>query len=457
MTGFTSHIVENGLLMKLLRLLFTMPVFAVFGLALIVRYFYNSKVARDYFPLHDSLTYQSIAYNILRDHCYCLLPHLQTVDRAPLWPALIALVYGVLGPHDHIVRLLLSVVGSTTCVLIYCFAKDLFGRSVGLCIGLLATIYPFLFIYDGWLYSESVYTFLLLAFCYALYHQQRTPRWSLAVLSGILLGLLSLTRPNGLLILSLCIVWAVALGWRKLLSWRIVVQTTLAVSLISLVLIAPWTIRNFAVTHTLVPVAVGDGKVLLGAYNDMILQRPYYLGIWIIPSESVPAVARQFPANCADACEVRRDNTYRYYAEQWMLSHLAAMPYLLGLHLVNMWQVTSQEADLAINRFPERDTSHLVVAMMEILTPIVFALAALGLIVTRKYWRELLLIYLMITLTIVQCIALYGIPRFRAPIEPMLLILAGGAIRWVATIQQGLPRNFTDSLEPPAEMCIKKT
>jgi 4-amino-4-deoxy-L-arabinose transferase-like glycosyltransferase len=454
MTGFISHIVENGLLMKLLRSLFTMPVFAVFGLALIVRYFYNSKVARDYFPLHDSLTYQSIAYNILRDHCYCLLPHLQTVDRAPLWPALIALVYGVLGPHDHIVRLLLSIVGSTTCVLIYCFAKDLFGRRVGLCIGLLATIYPFLFIYDGWLYSESVYTFLLLAFCYALYHQQRTPRWSLAVLSGILLGLLSLTRPNGLLILSLCIVWAVALGWRKLLSWRVVVQTTLAVSLISLVLVAPWTIRNFAVTHTLVPVAVGDGKVLLGAYNDMILQRPYYLGIWIIPSESVPAVAQQFPANCADACEVKRDNAYRYYAGQWMLSHLAVMPYLLGLHLVNMWEVTSQEADLAINRFPERDTSHLVVAMMEVLTPIVFALAALGLIVTRKYWRELLLIYLMITLTIVQCIALYGIPRFRAPIEPMLLILAGGAIRWVATIQQGLPRNFADSY--PLLKCVSK-
>jgi 4-amino-4-deoxy-L-arabinose transferase-like glycosyltransferase len=457
MLGSISDIVENNLLMKLLRSLFTVHVLSVFALALIVRYLYNTRAARDYFPLHDSLTYQSIAYNMLKNHCYCLLPHLQTVDRAPLWPALIALVYGVLGPHDLIVRLLLSIIGSATCVLIYFFAKDLFGERIGLCVGLLATIYPFLFIYDGWLYSESVYTFLLLAFCYALYHQQHAPRWSLTVLSGILLGLLSLTRPNGLLILGLCVVWAIVLGWRRILSWRVVVQTTLTVSLVSLVLIAPWTIRNFAVTHTLVPVAVGDGKVLLGAYNDMILQRPYYLGIWINPNESVPAVAQQFPTNCANACEVKRDNTDRYYAQRWMLSHLDTMPYLLGLHLVNMWQVTSQEADLAINRFPERDTSYLVVAMMEVLTPIVFALAALGLIVTRKYWRELLLIYLVITLTIVQCIALYGIPRFRAPIEPMLLILAGGSLRWLASIQQGVPRSFADSLKPPAEICIKKT
>lgn len=420
--------------MQRLRSLFTVPVLSIFGLALLIRYLYNTQAARDYFPLHDSFTYQSIAYNLLRTHCYCLLPHVQTVDRAPLWPALIALIYGLLGPHDRTVRLLLSVVGSVTCVLIYFFAKDLFGKRIGLCVGLLASIYPFLFIYDGWLYSESVYTFLLLAFCYTLYRQQYTPRWSLAIMSGILLGLLSLTRPNGLLLLSLFIVWVVVLGWKKILSWRAVMQSAIAISLISLVFVVPWTIRNAAVTHAFVPVAVGDGKVLLGAYNDMILQRPYYLGIWIIPGESVPSVAQQFPTNCAAACEVRRDNAYKYYAGQWIQSHLGKMPYLLGLHFVNMWQITTQEADLPINRFPERNTSHLVIAMMEILTPIVFALAAIGLIITRKRWHELLFIYLMIALTIVQCIILYGIPRFRAPIEPLLLILAGGALEWLAAV-----------------------
>ena len=73
----------------------TLPVLVIFGLAVIVRYLYNITVARGYFPLHDSLTYQTIAYNIMQNHCYCLFPNQPTVDRAPLWPVVIAAIYGV--------------------------------------------------------------------------------------------------------------------------------------------------------------------------------------------------------------------------------------------------------------------------------------------------------------------------------------------------------------------------
>ncbi len=424
--------------MKRLQTFFTLPMLSVFGLALVVRILYNSKVAGGYFPLHDSLTYQTIAYNILESHCYCLIPSLPTVDRAPLWPAVIAAFYYVLGPHENLVRHFLSVVGSGTCVLIYCFARDLFGRRIGLFAGILAAIYPFLFIYDGWLYSESLYIFLLFAFCYTLYHLQRAPNRYLMILSGLLLGLVSLTRPNGLLILGLFLLWAVVIGWIKILPWRIVVQTAIMVSLLTLLLTLPWTARNYLVTQSLVPVAVGDGKVLVGAYNDDTsgtdYQNGYYLGIWIVPTESVPYVANQFPEDCAGPCEVTRDNTYKYYAWQWIQNNLAKMPLMLGLHALNMWQITTQEADLPINRFAARNSSHLVVDMMVIITPIVFALAALGLFMTRKRWRELLFIYFMIALTFIQCVVLYGIPRFRAPIEPMLIVLAAGGVWWLVTL-----------------------
>jgi 4-amino-4-deoxy-L-arabinose transferase-like glycosyltransferase len=424
--------------MKRLQTFLTLPMLSVFGLALVVRILYNSKVAGGYFPLHDSLTYQTIAYNILEGHCYCLIPSMPTVDRAPLWPAVIAALYYVLGPHENLVRHFLSVVGSGTCVLIYCFARDLFGRRIGLFAGILAAIYPFLYIYDGWLYSESLYIFLLFAFCYTLYHLQRTPHRSLMLLSGLLLGLISLTRPNGLLILGLFLFWVMVIGWARILPWRIVAQTAITVSLLTLLLTLPWTARNYLVTQSLVPVAVGDGKVLVGAYNDDTsstdYQNGYYLGIWIVPTESVPYVANQFPEDCAGPCEVRRDNTYKYYAWQWIQNNLTKMPMMLGLHALNMWQITTQEADLPINRFAARSASHVVVDMMVIITPIVFALAALGLFVTRKRWRELLFIYFMIALTFVQCVALYGIPRFRAPIEPMLIVLAAGGVWWLVTL-----------------------
>jgi 4-amino-4-deoxy-L-arabinose transferase-like glycosyltransferase len=421
----------------------------VFGLAIIVRFLYNETVTTGYFPLHDSLTYQTIALNILQEHCYCYFPHLPTVDRAPLWPMMIATIYGILGSHDHMVRFFLCLVGSGTCVLVYCFARDMFGVRIGTIAGLAAAIYPFLFIYDGWLYSESLYIFLLFAFCYALYRLQRTPSRTLMIVSGILLGLVSLTRPNGLLILGLFIVWAAVIGLAKMQPWRIIVQSIVTISLISLVLIAPWTLRNYVVSHSLVAIATGDGKVLVGAYNDAVADPNYqqgqYLGTWLKPEEVVPALVQQFPQNCSGSCEVERDGAYKTTALQWIHNNLGKMPLLLGIHAADMWQITSTEADFPFNRFPDRNSSKLTIAMMEIFAPIVFALAALGLIVTIRRWHELLFIYFLIVLTFAQCLALYGFARFRAPIEPMLLILASGAVWWLLTLVS--KRNTTAQAE----------
>ncbi len=423
--------------MKRLESLITVPLIAIFCFALAIRVTYNFTVAAQYYPLHDSLTYQNIANNLLHEHCYCLYSHLPTVDRAPLWPFIIAFVDRVIGPQDIFVRLLLCVVGSATCVLLYLFGKDLFGARVGIVAGVMGAIYPFLYVYDGLLYSESVYIFLLLAFCYTLYSLQRTPRMSLMVTSGVLIGLLSLTRPNGLAILALFIAWVSVLAWRKMFTWRIALKSVLIVSLLSFVFIAPWTLRNYKVTHTLIPVAIGDGKVLLGAYNyetaDPIYQHGYYSSVWIIPSESTPWIVERFPKDCAGLCEVKRDNAYKAAALQWIASHISYMPFMIGQHFVNTWQTVPQEADLAINRFPDQPSSQFVVMMMETMTPILFVLALLGLVVTYTRWRDLLFLYLMMGLTLAQDIVYYGIPRFRAPIEPLILLFAASALWWLAT------------------------
>ena len=423
--------------MKRLEAFVTVPLIVVFCVALTVRVAYNFTVAAGYFPLHDSLTYQNIAFHLVQEHCYCLYSHLPTVDRAPLWPFVIAVIDLLIGPQDILVRLVLCLVGSGTCVLLYLFAKDLFGERIGIFAGIVGAIYPFLYVYDGLLYAESLYTFLLLAFCYTLFRIQRAPRLSLIIVSGVLLGLLSLTRPNGIALLGLFVLWVGVMYRIKVLSRRTVLQSVLVVSLLSLIFIAPWTLRNYKVTHTFVPVAVGDGKVMLGAYNyetaDPVYQHGYYAGVWIIPSESTPWIAEKFPKDCAKACEVTRDNAYKTAALQWIESHISSIPFLLGQHFMNTWEVIPQEADLATNRFPDRDSSRFVITMMETITPIVFALALLGIVVTSERWRELLFIYLMILLTLAQNIVFYGIPRFRAPIEPMLILLASGAVWWLVS------------------------
>jgi hypothetical protein len=122
------------------------------------------------------------------------------------------------------------------------------------------------------------------------------------------------------------------------------------------------------------------------------------------------------------------------------------MPHLLALHFINMWQPDTYESDLPTVRFPQQRSTQLVVSMMKTWPIFLFILAAFGLIVTLWRWRELLFIYFMIFLTIIQNIIYYGIPRFRAPIEPMLILLAAGFIWSLTSNKKGTIRWRIDKI-----------
>jgi 4-amino-4-deoxy-L-arabinose transferase-like glycosyltransferase len=420
-----------------------LPATGIFCLALLVRVIYNDTVAHNYYPLHDSLFYQTIGLNLLKEHCFCLQPHISTVYRAPLWPFIIAGISVIFGPSDYFARLFLSVIGSGTCVLVYLFARDMFGGRIGIVAGIMAAIYPELYIYDGWLYTESLYIFLLFALCYTLYRLQRAPQGKkgIWIAAGVLLGLLSLTRPNGLIVIGVVIIWALIMVWIKILSWRLTARGIIITTVIALALIAPWTVRNYIDSHTFIPVATGDGTVLLGAYNNEILTTPGYLGSWINPLISRPDVAKPFPLfTCTPPCEVARETAYKNAAIQWIESHISVLPHLMALHFLNIWRPDTVEADLPVDRFPYQRSSQIVLAMMKTFPIAIFILAALGLAVTFWRWRDLLFFYFIILLTIGECLVYYGSSRFRAPIEPILILLASGAIWWLTYQEKGTLR-----------------
>ena len=438
-----------------------LPAIGIFCLALIVRIIYNNTVAYHYYPLHDSAFYQGIAFHVLNEHCFCLEAYVPTVDRAPLWPLIIAGISVIFGPNDYFARIFLSLVGSGTCVLVYFFARDLFSWRIGVVAGVFAAIYPELYIYDGWLYTESLYIFLLFAICYALYRLQLTPErnWRIWIICGVLLGLLSLTRPNGIIVIGIFIIWSFIMVWQKFFSVRVTIRGVLLSTLIAIVLIAPWTARNYLVSHSFIPVATGDGTVLLGAYNNEVLIKSTYpggpKGTWINPNVSRPDVVRPFPLyTCAPPCEVAREAAFKDAAIQWIQANIKVMPYLLKLHFINMWQPNTYEADLPTVRFAQQPSTQFVVHMMKTWPIYLFILATLGLVVTLWRWRELLFIYFMIILTVAQNIVYYGSARLRAPIEPMLILLAAGFIWWVTHKQKGTLRWLIDKIRSKDQIAV---
>jgi 4-amino-4-deoxy-L-arabinose transferase-like glycosyltransferase len=418
------------------RLQSYLPALAIFFLALFVRVVYNLTVAQGYAPLYDAGYYNTLALHLAYNHCFCFVPHSATTSRAPLWPAVMAGIYLLLGPQNIYARLFLCLVGSGTCVLVYLFAKDIFGRRIALVAGILAAVYTGLYIYDGWLYSESLYTFLLTGFAYTLYLVQRTTRVRWMIISGLAVGLMSLTRPNGLLYLGLLVIWAIIIGKTTMISWRAVAKSVLVVMLVALVLVAPWTYRNYRLTHAFIPVAIGSGVVLAGAYNDTILVSVHDRGMWVPPGAIRPLVIHPH----GGCCDLRGEADDNAYVVNWVRNHTSEMPYLLSLHFVNMWKPYTPDAGLPVIQFPERISSQFVWNMMQFMPIAIFILAAFGLLVTWRRWLHLMIIYLVILLTIAQCLFYYGSARFRAPIEPLLVIVAAGVIWWLTQSDYGTLR-----------------
>jgi 4-amino-4-deoxy-L-arabinose transferase-like glycosyltransferase len=320
-----------------------LPAISVFCLALLVRILYDFTIARDYTPKFDAAIYNILAHNMLVAHCYCMTPHYSTVFRPPLWPFIIATIYFFVGEHSAYIRLFYCLLGSGTCVLVYLFAKRPYWKANRLDYRRdRGNVYGPLHL--GWLVVHRITLyFLLTAFAFSLYRLQQSAfpietnrgkgflalfvPWRLwMVMSGILLGLAALARPNGSLLVGLLCVWAALVICAKLMPWQAVMRSVLVITLIATVLNAPWMYRNYTVTHSFFMV---------------------------------------------------------------VLVYISSVP--------------------------------------------VFLLAALGLVVTcRRRKKQLLVVYLVIALTITQNIVFYGSPRFRAPIEPLLVVLVGGALSWLS-------------------------
>jgi 4-amino-4-deoxy-L-arabinose transferase and related glycosyltransferases of PMT family len=413
----------------------------IFLLALGVSLLFNLTVAAHYTPTRDSLQYQDIGINFLQDHCYCLRPAVSTIGRAPLWPLLLGLFSLLFGVQSLPVRIFLCVLDASTCVLLYALASRLLGRRAALWVGSIAALYPGLFVYTGWLYSEMLYTFLLVALCYTLVLLQDYWRRRWLLMTGVLLALLALTRPNGLILLVLVGGWLFLLVWLRYrcggsrgvaLIKNVIrhgVGPVVILCCIVGLLILPWAVRNYRVSHSFVPIASGDGTVLLGAYNDASAARPWDGVNWINPLNSAPQLARSFSLYRCDAtCEVQREARFKDAAFQWIWQHPAQMPYMLTAHFVGMWLPVVHEADMPMDRFPLQFSSQFVTWQMMIFSIPIFLLALTGMVFLWRRWQQWLLYYLIIVLTIGQGVFFYGSPRFRAPIEPLLILFAVGAL-----------------------------
>lgn len=206
-------------------------------------------------PFTDSRAYDQIAMNLISGNGYLqkaghdLQTDLAITTVGPGYQFFLAGIYKIFGQHWPMVWVIQALWHLLSGLLIFLIAKKLFSQA-GDKIGLLAAAL-FLFNIDlieniGMLLTEPLFIFLSILAVYLTINFFQSPDKKNIIFLGLVLGLAILTRPT---ILLFCPVIVLFLLFQKNIKPARRWGYAFLLAIIPVLMIAPWTYRNYKVYH----------------------------------------------------------------------------------------------------------------------------------------------------------------------------------------------------------------
>jgi len=160
----------------------------------------------------------------------------------PIYPLFLAAVYSLFGYNNFIVLIIQSIISTLLIPITYFIGIKFTGNRSSLFAAFLVAIQPSLIYHVEYLYTEVLYTFLLLISFYILIFAINKNRAFYFIVAGIIMGITSLCRPA---IALIGIVIPLLIPFRVKLTKRIVISFIYIISMIFI--IAPWTYHNYKI------------------------------------------------------------------------------------------------------------------------------------------------------------------------------------------------------------------
>jgi hypothetical protein len=257
----------NARAFSLQPLAFSLTIIVLLSIAVRLAFFHGHNAV----PPGDPEEYYRAALHILHGGYHDTGKWL----RPPAYPALLALLLPLAGMNVAGALFLQCVVLGFGVLAFFALGRQLFGWNAGLVAALLAALFVPLAAFSAALYAEALFVTLLALALAALdrAHVSHKSRW--ALVAGLLLGAATLTRAVGLFFVPLAALWLLygtrgpsdtntrttesPTSLRAFVPSRLCVPSALLLLAGTLLVIAPWTARNYAVHGRLILVDTNGG------------------------------------------------------------------------------------------------------------------------------------------------------------------------------------------------------
>jgi 4-amino-4-deoxy-L-arabinose transferase-like glycosyltransferase/Tfp pilus assembly protein PilF len=365
---------------------------------------------------------------------------------SPAYPYVLALIYRVFGHSYFAVRIIQSLVGVGTCILLFLIARDTFGPRQGVIAGILAALYaPFIFFDSELLMITFVIFFAMLALRLLQLHEAQHRRW-MVILAGLSLGVAALGKPNALLFLPAAMIW---LWWISAEPDR-PRRTALAPVLLLLgvaAMIAPVTISNTIVADDFVLTSSNFG------INFFIGQTPEANGTFLVDQSmrtDLYAGSKYYAENALGR-KLKPSEVSDYWFSRGM-RYVKEDPgralRLIGRKFLLFWNCYEIPNHYNFNFF--RTFSN-VLRFNPVLFSWVIPVGFLGLYVSRHLWRKNLIFYLFVVAYLLSLMPFFITSRYRLPVVPVMIVFAAHGLYW---LWDHVRKRETRGLARPAAVLI---
>jgi hypothetical protein len=336
-----------------------------------------------------------------------------TALHPPLWPGLLAALSLFTAPTHGVGtmtgaaldahRIFGCACGAVVVVLVGLLGRRVSDWRVGLLAAALAAVYPRFIVLDGYLSSEPLTGILVGVLLLAAFGFTARPTRGRALLMGAVVGLAALTREEALLFV---VVLLIPLAWRAGPDRRML--TVMAV-LGTVLVVGPWTVRNYFAFHRFVPVS-NSGAVIGGA-NCALTYYGSAIGSW-----QAGCLHDHHPSpNEAVESDRQQAQGLRYAGD-----HPARAVLVAGVRLLRVWSLFAP-TDQAVGQ-------RTVLWIGTILYYLLLA-AAIGALVVRIRRRQAVLILVAPAIVVsIAAIVGDGPERLRYDAEMPMLVLAAWTI-----------------------------
>ncbi|MFA5147271.1 MAG: glycosyltransferase family 39 protein [Candidatus Omnitrophota bacterium] len=374
----------------------TMILLAVFALAFVVRAVFLSG---DTAKLEcDEAEYERLALNLVSSRGYInSADGSPTALRPPLYPVFLAATYEIFGHDLFIVRMIQVILSALTVCLLCLIAYRIFDGTAALVTAVMTSFYMPFARCSGMIYTETLFTFLLVLIVYMALRIKR-PGPAAFCLLGLLCGLLTLVRSTAFLIPFVLVPYLFFRMRDVSFAKKAVVSLALVLSFVAAIL--PWSVRNYRVFGRPVFVSTNAGLNLYQAVS--------FTGgkVFDLDTANDPVAAK------ADAIvdEVERNDFYVrsafdvYMKRPLFTLKMFAVRVLFFLNVYD-WEILGGET---LNY-------HFL---------FVLPFAVLGSVFSLRRRKDAAILFLSIIYFAAFTLLFPGTPRYRFPIDGFIIVLA---------------------------------